>query len=523
MKLYKSFYIHYMNYAAPRNLNNSYSLGFILSILFLIQIITGFFIIIYYIPQEAWAYKSVSFLMKDVKGGWLTRYLHTNASSLIFVLLYLHIGKNIYYGGFSKNSKIVWISGYLIFLLNIITSFLGYVLPYGQMSYWGATVIFQLVSTIPLIGDRLVLFLWGDYKVNTVTLGRIFSLHYILPFIIMSLILVHLICMHSYIINTPNRWNSKILMKDYKNISLYPYHINKDFFFFMFFFFILTLFVAYYPESLFNPINYVKASPIETPKHIIPEWYFLPLYSILKIIPNKSLGIAVMLGFLALPFISVYFINIAKFLTLNISTTVKFWLFIFLFFWDYFINLVSGSFNIFYWLSSKCFTYPFCILPPIMVLFYIYIKSHKNYNLIYYFKNNRSFIANFIMLKILYKSGYLIITLIFVKYFGCSATDVAVVSELYVFFLIYIFIVNIITYELLESWYNRALRLNAINLGMSLNTWVFNYSVFIASFTYLIDIGYWPVTAIMGSYGPAILTSFYLGWLYFYKSEKYTY
>jgi len=286
-------------------LSYMWNFGSLLAICLGIQIVTGITLAMHYNPSVSEAFNSVEHIMRDVNNGWLVRYLHSNTASAFFFLVYLHIGRGIYYGSYRAPRTLVWIIGTAIFLVMIITGFLGYVLPYGQMSLWGATVITNLMSAIPWIGQDIVEFIWGGFSVNNATLNRFFSLHYLFPFVLAALALLHLIVLHE----TGGSSNPTGLSGNYDRLPMAPYYLFKDLITIFLFFFILSIFVFFMPNFLGDSDNYIMANPMQTPPAIVPEWYLLPFYAILRSIPNKLLGVIAMLSailaLLTLPLIDV--------------------------------------------------------------------------------------------------------------------------------------------------------------------------------------------------------------------------
>jgi len=273
------------------NLNYMWNFGSLLALCLGIQIVTGITLAMHYNPSVAEAFNSVEHIMRDVNNGWLIRYLHSNTASAFFFLVYLHIGRGIYYGSYRSPRSLVWVIGTVIFLVMIITGFLGYVLPYGQMSLWGATVITNLVSAIPWIGQDIVEFIWGGFSVNNATLNRFFSLHYLMPFLLAALALLHLVVLHE----TGGSSNPIGLSGNYDRLPMAPYFLFKDLITIFLFFLILSVFVFFMPNFLGDSDNYIMANPMQTPPAIVPEWYLLPFYAILRSIPNKLLGVIAML------------------------------------------------------------------------------------------------------------------------------------------------------------------------------------------------------------------------------------
>lgn len=286
----------------PINLSYLWNFGSLLAVCLIIQIVTGVTLAMHYNPSVLEAFNSIEHIMRDVNNGWLIRYLHSNTASAFFFLVYLHIGRGLYYGSYRAPRTIVWTIGTIIFLLMIVTAFLGYVLPYGQMSLWGATVITNLMSAIPWIGQDVVEFIWGGFSVNNATLNRFFALHFVLPFVLAALVLMHLIALH----DRAGSGNPLGFGGNYDRITFAPYFLFKDLITIFIFIVVLSLFVFFMPNVLGDSENYVKANPMQTPPAIVPEWYLLPFYAILRSIPNKLLGVVAMLSailmLLAMPF-----------------------------------------------------------------------------------------------------------------------------------------------------------------------------------------------------------------------------
>jgi len=256
----------------------------------------------HYTPHVDLAFMSVEHIMRDVEGGWFLRYLHANGASMFFIVVYIHIFRGLYFGSYTSPRELVWIVGVAILLLMILTAFIGYVLPWGQMSFWGATVITSLASAIPVVGDSITQWLWGGFSVDNATLNRFFSLHYLLPFIIAGASIVHIAALHQYGSNTPLGAYGQG-----DKIAFYPYLYRKDLVGWLAFAVFFSFFVFFAPNELGHPDNYIPANPMSTPAHIVPEWYFLPVYAILRSIPNKLGGVAaiglVFACLFALPFL----------------------------------------------------------------------------------------------------------------------------------------------------------------------------------------------------------------------------
>jgi ubiquinol-cytochrome c reductase cytochrome b subunit len=274
----------------PSNLSYLWNFGSLLALCLVMQIVTGVTLAMHYTPSVYEAFNSVEHIMRNVNNGWLIRYLHSNTASAFFFLVYLHIGRGLYYGSYKSPRTLTWAIGTIIFIAMMATAFLGYVLPYGQMSLWGATVITNLMSAIPWIGQDIVEFLWGGFSVNNATLNRFFALHFVLPFILAALALMHLIALH----DTVGSSNPLGVSNNYDRLPFAPYFIFKDLVTFFIFFIILSIFVFFMPNALGDSENYVMANPMQTPPAIVPEWYLLPFYAILRSIPNKLLGVIAM-------------------------------------------------------------------------------------------------------------------------------------------------------------------------------------------------------------------------------------
>lgn len=303
---------HIIDYPTPVNLNYMWSFGSTAGLCLVIQIITGIFLAMHYTPHIDLAFSSVEHIMSDVNNGWLIRYLHANGASMFFIVVYSHIFRGLYYGSYMSPRENLWASGVIIFLLMMATAFMGYVLPWGQMSFWGATVITNLFSAVPFIGSSIVEWLWGGFCVSNATLNRFFSLHYLMPFVIAGLAIVHLSLLHKDGSNNPLGSGTNV-----DTVSFYPYFYTKDLFSFLILVTLFSFFVVYFPNALGHADNYIPANPLSTPAHIVPEWYFLPFYAILRSIPDKLGGVVAMIGailiLLLLPFINTSKIRSSKF------------------------------------------------------------------------------------------------------------------------------------------------------------------------------------------------------------------
>ena len=303
---------HIINYPTPLNLNYMWSFGSTAGICLVIQIITGILLAMYYTPHIDFAFNSVEHIMRDINNGWFLRYAHANGASMFFIVVYCHIFRGLYYGSYIYPRGLLWISGVLIFLIMMATAFMGYILPWGQMSFWGATVITNLFSAIPFVGTSVVEWLWGGFSVDNATLNRFFSLHYLMPFVIAGLTILHLSLLHKEGSNNPIGINTNV-----ESIPFYPYFYAKDLFAFFILITIFSLFLFFAPNALGHSDNYIPANPLVTPPHIVPEWYFLPFYAILRSIPDKLGGVIAMVSaillLMVLPIINTSKVRSSKF------------------------------------------------------------------------------------------------------------------------------------------------------------------------------------------------------------------
>jgi ubiquinol-cytochrome c reductase cytochrome b subunit len=279
-----------IDHSQPTNISYLWNFGSLLAVCLVIQIATGVTLAMHYNPSVLEAFNSIEHIMRDVENGWLIRYLHSNTASAFFFLVYLHIGRGIYYGSYRAPRTLAWTFGTIILVLMMGTGFLGYVLPYGQMSLWGATVITNLISAIPWIGQDIVEFIWGGFSVNNATLNRFFALHYLLPFVLVALVLGHLLAFQ----DTVGASNPLGVPSYYDRIPFAPYYLFKDLITVFIFIYVLSIFVFFMPNVLGDSDNYIPANPMQTPAAIVPEWYLLPFYAILRSIPNKLLGVIAM-------------------------------------------------------------------------------------------------------------------------------------------------------------------------------------------------------------------------------------
>lgn len=320
---FKTGYESFLLYPTPSNLNYFWNFGSLALYALAIQIFSGLLLALWYVPSIEFAFYSVEYIMREVNYGWLFRNIHANGASFFFFVVYAHIARGIYYGSYTFPREKVWYTGVIIFVLMIVTAFFGYVLPFGQMSYWAATVIFSLTSVIPYIGKNILLYLWGGISIEQPTLSRIYALHFILPFVILAIVVSHLIFLHEYGSNNP----LGIRTEDY--IPFHPYYTFKDIVGVVFATIVYLVFIFHSPNYTIHSDNYIMANPDVTPAHIVPEWYFLPFYGILRSVPNKTGGVlllafALLLLFL-LPLISFPLIRSGTFRPIF---QIVFWFFI---------------------------------------------------------------------------------------------------------------------------------------------------------------------------------------------------
>ncbi len=284
----------FIAYPTPRNLNYWWTFGGILSFMLGAQIVTGIVLAMHYTPHVDYAFNSVEGIMRDVNWGWFLRYAHANGASMFFVAVYIHMFRGLYYGSYKAPREVLWILGVIIYLLMMATGFMGYVLPWGQMSFWGAKVITNLFSAIPFVGDSVTTWLWGGYSVDNPTLNRFFSLHYLLPFMIAGVVVLHVWALHVSGQNNPDGIDVRNVEKD--TLPFTPYATVKDSFAICLFLIVYAWFIFYTPNFLGDADNYIMANPLVTPEHIVPEWYYLPFYAILRAIPNKLIGVCALFG-----------------------------------------------------------------------------------------------------------------------------------------------------------------------------------------------------------------------------------
>lgn len=309
----------------PSSLNYWYNLGSLLGLCLVIQIASGVFLAMHYSSHIELAFDSVEHIMRDVNLGWLIRYIHANGASFFFGCMYIHVGKALYYGSYRKPRVLVWIIGVIILIATMATAFMGYCLVYGQMSHWGATVITNLLSAIPFIGADIVPFIWGGFSVSNPTIQRFFALHYLLPFILAALVILHLIALHVHGSSNPIGITGNM-----DRLSMHPYFIFKDAITIFVFLILFCFFVFFSPNTLGHPDNYIPGNPLVTPASIVPEWYLLPFYAILRSIPDKLGGVLAMFGaLLILLILPITDRSLYRGLAFKPISKFFFWLFVF--------------------------------------------------------------------------------------------------------------------------------------------------------------------------------------------------
>jgi ubiquinol-cytochrome c reductase cytochrome b subunit len=344
---------HLIDYPTPLNINYMWNFGSMAGLFLVIQILTGIFLAMHYTPHIDLAFLSVEHIMRDVNHGWLIRYLHANGASFFFFVVYVHIARGLYYGSYQKPRGFTWVLGVILLILMMATAFMGYVLPWGQMSFWAATVITNLFSAFPFVGEAVVSWLWGGFSVDNATLNRFFSFHYLLPFLIAAVTIIHLAVLHQNGSNNPLGVNGSV-----DKISFFPYFVFKDLFSWLIIGLFFSLFVYFTPNYLGHTDNYIEANPMVTPAHIVPEWYFLPMYAILRSIPHKLGGVIAMFGallvLLVLPYVAV-----------SETRSSTFRIFHRYFFWVFMLNFVILG-----WIGGCAPESPYLEIGQIATVFY---------------------------------------------------------------------------------------------------------------------------------------------------------
>jgi ubiquinol-cytochrome c reductase cytochrome b subunit len=291
------------DYPTPRNLSYWWNFGFLAGFVLVIQMVSGIFLAMHYKPDTALAFDSVQHIMRDVNYGWLIRYLHSTGASAFFAVIFIHMARTLYYGSYRAPRELMWWTGQVLLLLIMATAFMGYLLPWGQMSYWGAQVITNLFRATPFIGDQIVVWMRGDFVVGDATLTRFFALHFLFPFLIFGMVVIHLVGLHTVKSSNP----SGINLADKDNIPFHPYFTIKDFYGLGVFMLVFGALAFFFPHFFIENANNIPANPLQTPAHIVPEWYFLPFYAILRAIPDLLGGVVAMalsiLIFSAMPYL----------------------------------------------------------------------------------------------------------------------------------------------------------------------------------------------------------------------------
>nr|ABN15054.1 cytochrome b [Fukomys sp. PAVD-2007] len=344
----------FIDLPTPSNISSWWNFGSLLGICLVLQIVTGLFLAMHYTADTTTAFSSVAHICRDVNYGWLIRYMHVNGASMFFICLYVHVGRGIYYGSYMFTET--WNMGIILLFSVMATAFMGYVLPWGQMSFWGATVITNLLSAIPYIGTSLVEWIWGGFSVDKATLTRFFAFHFILPFIITALTAVHLLFLHETGSNNPSGIDS-----DSDKIPFHPYYTIKDFMGFLFVFVILLALVLFSPDLLGDPDNYTPANPLNTPPHIKPEWYFLFAYAILRSIPNKLGGVlALVLSIMILIIMPLLHTSKQRSMMFRPMSQCLFWILV--------ANLLTLT-----WIGSQPVEYPYILIGQLSSMLYFTI------------------------------------------------------------------------------------------------------------------------------------------------------
>ncbi len=359
------------NYGVPVNINYFWNFGVIAGLMLFIQILTGILLASHYVPEGDLAFSSIQHIMRDVNSGWLLRYTHANGASMFFLAVYIHLFRGLYYGSFLYPRELLWSSGVIILFVMIITAFLGYVLPWGQMSFWAATVITNLVSAVPVYGKLIVTWLWGGFAVGNPTLNRFFSLHYLLPFVLTVIVILHVVFLHGNGSNNPLGFAS---FSDKKPFT--PYFTIKDILGIYVFFLVFFWFLFFYPNYLGHFDNYIPANPLATPPHIVPEWYFLPFYGILRSVPDKFFGVFLLI-FSIIALIIIVFLRSFVFGRNIMFASNKFSPYYRFLFWFFFYDSLMLGF-----IGNKTIVAPFYAIGQIATIFYFlffYFNAYINY------------------------------------------------------------------------------------------------------------------------------------------------
>nr|AUY54878.1 cytochrome b [Elseya sp. XZ-2018b] len=341
----------FINLPTPSNISSLWNFGSLLGACLIIQLATGIFLAMHYSPDISMAFSSISHIQRDVQYGWLIRNMHANGASLFFMCIYLHIGRGIYYGSYLYNKT--WNTGVMLLFLVMATAFVGYVLPWGQMSFWGATVITNLLSAIPYVGPTLVEWVWGGFSVDNATLTRFFTFHFLIPFAILGMTMLHLLLLHETGSNNPTGLNSNC-----DKIPFHPYFSYKDLLGLILMIMCLLTLVLFYPNLLGDPDNFTPANPLITPPHIKPEWYFLFAYAILRSIPNKLGGVlALFMSILVLLLMPMLHLSKQRTTTFRPMTQITFW-------------CLTTNLLILTWIGGQPVETPFILIGQIASLLY---------------------------------------------------------------------------------------------------------------------------------------------------------
>jgi len=361
LPLVKFFNLHITDYPTPSNINYMWSFGSLAGLYLFIQIITGILLVMFYTPNIILAFSSLEYIIRDVNNGWIIRYFHANIASFFFIFVYIHIARGLYFKSYFNPRRSLWYTGVVIFGLIMATAFIGYVLPWGQISFWGATVITNLFSAVPLFGKSIAQWLWGGFAIDNATLTRFFSLHYLLPFAISLVAVIHL-----YFLHIKGSSNPLGIYNIYDKISFIPYFYVKDFFVLILSLIIFSFVCFFKPNLLGHPDNYILANPLVTPTHIVPEWYFLPFYAILRSIPNKLGGVvciaSAIIALLAIMWIQLFFIRLKS------IRSARFQVYFTLLFWFGIIIIC-----ILCWIGAQPIEYPYVIIGACMTILYFFV------------------------------------------------------------------------------------------------------------------------------------------------------
>jgi quinol-cytochrome oxidoreductase complex cytochrome b subunit len=342
-------------YPVPTNITYAWNLGISAGIMLAVQIITGIILAMYYTPTSDLAFMSVRHIIDDIDFGFMLRMYHASGSSVFFFIVYLHIFRGLYYGSYAYPRQLVWVSGVVILLLMIVTAFIGYVLPWGQMSFWAATVITNLVSVIPFVGTDILIWLWGGFAVDEATLHRFFSLHYLLPFVLLALVLIHIILLHENGSNSTLGINHRIDL-----VSFNPYFIFKDLFSTLLLLFFFNYYAIKHKPAIIDADNYLEANPLVTPAHIVPEWYFKTFYAILRSVPDKAGGTILLLLSIIVLLVFPYFVKP----TINSGAFRPFYK---LFFWLFILDFIILA-----WIGGKPVEDPYYFIGQVATFYYFF-------------------------------------------------------------------------------------------------------------------------------------------------------